>query len=203
MGKHLRNILAWATIGASILLGSCSSNSAIKGTGEAGFSLAYFSTTDLNAVLRDTECVRVRFYNARRTASDTKGSVIMIGVRADTTELNRSSTYKLYDRLTSGMVATISLAKEDARRCCLYLPASQKRYCAEFSREEVTRILTAAGCGGIQLVPKKTPRGFLSMEMAPVKFSGTTATVLTSVPPILCMSPCPDICGPMIDYINY
>lgn len=203
MNKHILRIFAWPPMLASILFGSCTTTGIKEKTGEAGFTIAYFSSADLNAALRDTECVGVRFYNARRSATDTKGSVIMIGVKAYGSELDHSSTYKLYDRLNSGMVATISLAKEEARRCCLYLPASQKRYCAEFSSTEIGSILTVVGCGGIQLTPKKTTTGYWSMEMAPVKFSGTTGTVLTAVPPAFCSHPCPDRCGPMINYINY
>ena len=84
----------------------------------------------------------------------------MIGVKADQSELAGTSPYKLYDRLASGMLASISLGMEEARARWWYIPASQKSFCAEFSRKEISTHLSAKDCEGIQLVPKMLATGY-------------------------------------------
>ncbi|MCB0764049.1 MAG: hypothetical protein KDB84_05040, partial [Flavobacteriales bacterium] len=99
----------------ALLLLSCS-NKASSVAGGAGFKEAIFDEAMLNTVMNDPQCVTVRFYNVRRTASDNKGTALAIGVRSDGTEIynGTSAKYRMSDKISGGSVIYIDLLKPAA-----------------------------------------------------------------------------------------
>jgi hypothetical protein len=201
MGSLFLRSFQWSAMLACIGLASCTTRTDQQVGKGAGFSYAYFGATDLHRAMRDPACAGVRFYNARRSASDTRGTVIMIGVRTDKSELD-SLSYRMYDQVKYSMVTTFSLSRTEARRCCFYMPPTQAYYCSEFTKDEIVRMLSVTDCGGILLDPVKLATGNWSMKMSPVKFSNSGGSVLPAVSPKIDLEPCPNACGATLDYIN-
>jgi hypothetical protein len=165
--------------------------------GEAGFVDAYFDAASLNSLLSDANCTHLRFYNARRVQSDTKGTAIAIGVKASGEPIYDGSTikYRMYDRLASGTTPLTLLTKAEAVTRIGYVKsASEKSYAANFSKTDIVGLISAAGCNGIRLIPERSGTGW-SMRMHPVKLSGSTININPAPPSVICGEPCPTYCG--------
>jgi hypothetical protein len=165
--------------------------------GDAGFVDAFFDAATLSYLMNDPNCAGLRFYNARRTASDTKGTVIAIAVRANGTEIFNGTThkYRMYDRISGSTTSTGELTLADAKTRIGYVKAAgEKYYATNWTRSAITTYLTSAGCNGLRLRSKQADANW-SMEMHPVKLASGAATVNPAPPGSLCTEPCPTYCG--------
>lgn len=192
----MRTYLPAAVLCLSLLPLSCS-NAPQSMAGASGFVDAYFDAATLNSLLSDPGCVTLRFYNARRTASDTKGTAIAIGVRADGTEIYDGVTlkYRMYDRISGSNTTTLQWTMAEAKTRIGFVKAAGERcYATNWARSSITSFLSSAGCNGVRLRPKQVGANW-SMEMHPVKLAANAATVLPAPLPGLCTEPCPTYCG--------
>lgn len=192
------------TFGVLALVLSCTPPH--SSAGEAGFSTAYFDAATLNNVMAHAECVKVRIYDARRNASDTKGTAMVVGVRSDGTEIYNDVTgpkYRLSDALSGTIVVVRLLTRTAARTACTYVKdAGEKSYCADFTKAEVQAVLATATCNGIKVVPVGMGGGVYTLKISAVKIASSVATDIA--PPVFkqCSEPCPSFCGPAGNYVN-
>lgn len=182
---------------ASALIVGCASPPASL-AGESGLVEAWFDASSLNSLTAHGECTHVRFYNARRTASDTRGTVIMIAARANGSPIydGNGLKYRMHDRVSSGGTPMVLLSVAEAKaRIKFVSDAGEKKYAANFKKEDIAMLLGSAGCNGVRLVPERLTTGFWTLRMHPAKLSGTGGTINPAPPPLLASEPCPNYCG--------
>ena len=199
MNHSCRPLLAVALLCMSLLTNSCS-NKPQSLAGEAGFVEAYFDAASLNSLLSGAGCTHIRFYNARRLASDTKGTAIAIAVSGSATgaPIYNGTTlkYRMHDRFTSGTTPMVQLTKAEAQVRIGYVKtAGEKSYAASFKKADIQYFLAAAGCTGVRLVPERTTNGDYTMRMHPASISGSGGMPNPAPPSMLCGEPCPSVCG--------
>lgn len=198
MYTSYRSLLAAALIGIGLLTNSCT-NPPQSLAGEGGFVEAYFDEASMMSLMAETGCTHVRFYNARRVASDTKGTAIAIAVSGSATGppiYNGSSLkYRMQDKITSATTPMVLLTAEQARARIAHIPASEKKFAAEFKKADIEFLLAAAGCTAIRVSPERLPNGYWTMRMYPAKLSGTNGSVNPAPPSMLDGEPCPNYCG--------
>jgi len=181
----------------SLHLTGCSRPPA-SAAGESGLVEAWFDATSLNSIMSHAQCTHVRMYNARRAASDTKGTVIMIAVRADGSPIynGNSLKYRMHDRFSSGTTPMVLLTEAGAKARIKHVAdAGEKKYAANFKKQDIASLLGSAGCNGIRLVPELLTSGYWTLRMHPAKLSGTGGTINPAPPPLLANEPCPMYCG--------
>lgn len=196
--RHLPPALLPVSIGLlGVLLAGCASPPASL-AGEAGLVEAWFDAASLNALAAHGECTHVRFFNARRAASDTRGTVIMIAVRANGSPIydGNGLKYRMHDRVSSGATPMVLLSEAEAKaRIKFVADAGEKKYAANFKKEDIALLLGAAGCNGIRLVPERLTTGYWTLRLHPAKLAGTGGTINPAPPPLLASEPCPNYCG--------
>lgn len=171
--------------------------------GPSGFVDAYFDASTLNTILAGASCTGVRFYNARRLSSDTKGTAIAIGIKSTGEEIYNGTTikYKMFDAIGGGIARAVDLTRVQAVDKINFVKAAgEKSYAANFSKSQIESMLLAAGCNGIRLIPELSTGGNWSMRMHPVKIAGSGATVNPAPPSAICGEPCPSFCGSFPSY---
>jgi len=203
---HRRTILIPLFIGVLVTLMNSCVNSPRSLYGEAGFKEAFFDKTTLQTILADPGCVKVRFYNVRRTANDTQGSAMAIAVQADGKEIQNGTNmlYQLSDRITGNTVTMTKLLRTQARQACLWVrDANEKSYCTEFTKAQIETMLNTQKCNGIRIVAeRRTVNDYWSMRIRPITINAGTALNLAAPPSQFCTDPCPAVCGPAENYVN-
>jgi hypothetical protein len=196
---------AKAIVLSALLLLSCgpSQNSIY---GPQGFSEAYFDSATLTGIMSNVQCVRVRFYDSRRTATDTKGTAMAIGVRAaQGPELYVDPTFKYqqYNALNGTKTTMNALNRNAALTACNHVVnAGDQLYKAEFTKLALSTMLGTVGCNGIKVAAVQLANGNYSMSIAPVSIVGGVATVIAGAVPVICTDPCPSLCGPPANYLR-
>ncbi len=189
---------------ASLLLSCGPSQNSIYGV--QGFSEAYFDAATLTGITSNVNCVNVRFYDSRRTATDTKGTAMAIGVRAaQGAELYVDPTYKYqqYNALNGTRTTMNALNRAAALSACNYVVnAGDRLYKAEFAKGAIATMLGTVGCNGIKVSAVQLANGSYSMSIAPVSIVGGVATVIAGAVPLVCTDPCPALCGPPANYLK-
>ncbi|MBK8498734.1 MAG: hypothetical protein IPL52_07945 [Flavobacteriales bacterium] len=171
--------------------------------GESGFVEAYFDASALNSLMADASCTHVRFYNARRVASDTKGTCIAIAVKSTGEPIYNGTSlkYRMHDRITSATTPMTLLTVQEAKdRINFVKNAGEKSYAANFKKADIQGMLAAAGCTGIKLTPERQTSGYYTMRMHPASFSGTSGQANPAPPAIITTEPCPNYCGDVPTY---
>jgi hypothetical protein len=189
---------------AALLLSCAPAQNSIYGL--QGFSEAYFDTATLTAITSNVSCVRVRFYDSRRAAADTKGTAMAIGVSAaQGPELYVDPTYKYqqYNVLNGTKTTMNVLTRAAALSACNYVvTAGDKLYKTEFTKQAILTMLGTAGCNGLKVTALQLANGNYSMSIAPVSIVGSVATVIAGSVPLVCTDPCPSLCGPPANYVK-
>lgn len=174
--------------------------------GVQGFSEAYFDASTLTAITSNVNCARVRFYDSRRAANDTKGTAMAIGVSAaQGPELYMDPTYKYqqYNGLSGTRTTMNVLTKAAALNACNYvLSAGDKLYKSEFTKQAISTMLGTVGCNGLKVAAMQLPSGDYSTSIVPVSIVGGVATVIAGSVPLVCIDPCPALCGPPANYVK-
>lgn len=156
--------------------------------------------------MSDPSCAKLRFYNARRDANDTKGTGIAIAVKSTGAEIYNGTTlkYRMYERINSASTIVTQLTRAEAVTRIGYVKsANEKSYGVDFTKNQVQAMLGSAGCNGIRLVPERLATGMYTMRMQPANINNGSFTQLPAPPSVLCTEPCPTFCGaPPSTYIN-
>jgi hypothetical protein len=189
---------------AALLLSCGPSQNSIYGV--QGFSEAYFDASTLTAITSNVSCVRVRFYDSRRTPTDTKGTAMAIGVSAaQGPELYTDPTYKYqqYNVLNGTKTTMNALTRAAALSACNnVVNAGDRLYKAEFTKAAIATMLGTVGCNGIKVSAVQLANGSYSMSILPVSIVGGAATVSAGAVPLVCTDPCPALCGPPANYLK-
>lgn len=167
--------------------------------GDPGFTEAYFSESVLFSLMSHPDFQAFAFYNARRNAADAAGTVLTIGVRADGTEIQNSTTlkYRLYDQLQSSGILTRNCTRAEAKTRIDELKSDgATSYAGDVTKSIIETMLNAPNCNGIRLIPEWLPgSGQWSFRIHPVRILNGSATVLSSPASFLLAAPCPTFCG--------
>lgn len=170
--------------------------------GDAGFVDAYIDNATLNSLMSHGECAYVRFYDVRRTATDTYGTVVAIATKSTGEPLYNGSTlkYRMFDVLTGGVTIMRNWTTAEAQARIRYVKdAGEKSYAVNFKKTDLQVFTSAAGCSGIKLVPERGTGTDWTMRAHPVKLVGTTGTV-NPAPTSIVGEPCPSFCGSFPSY---
>ncbi|MBL8001787.1 MAG: hypothetical protein JNL05_07495 [Flavobacteriales bacterium] len=170
-----------------------------------GFATAYLSSATLSELANGTGAAGVRVYNARRSATDAAGTVVVIGVQSlKGAELSGSATdkrYALYDKLGSSFVVEARLERSLARSAVLFIvPTRDLRFCVDLAKADVGRLLSANGCNAVKVEPVPQGSGF-TMRFTPVKVVNGVPEPISGAVVITATEPCPTACGPLTNYL--
>ncbi len=197
-------LMMTVALSAVLLLSCAPAQNSIYGV--QGFSEAYFDAPTLTAITSNVSCVRVRFYDSRRTATDTKGTALAIGVSAaQGTELYVDPTYKYqqYNALNGTKTVMNVLKRAAAVTACDHVVnAGDRLYKAEFTKQAISTMLGTVGCNGLKVAALQLANGNYSMSISPVSIVNGVATVVAGSVPLVCTDPCPALCGPPANYLK-
>jgi hypothetical protein len=174
---------------------------------KAGFTQAVFDEDGLNVLLKDTDCARVRFYNARRSADDKEGTVIAVAVRSDGSEYGISSSgvfYRMSDKIVGSNVSYLERTRDAAREACRWMGAAgNDLVAAEASSRVLQKMLSLEKCNGIRATPVRADDGGLTFRFAAAEITGGTIRELAGAgSSMICGDPCPAFCSEDVEYVH-
>ena len=202
--------LRTAVIGLGALLlmhTSCREGASLAGSAKPGFSLAVFDEAGLNVLLSDSDCVWVRFYNARREMKDEAGSVMAVAVDVSGREYpitTASVHYRLSDKIVGSDVSYLELERDKAVLACNWMrEAGMDRVACDLSAKVLRRLLNVEKCNGLRVTPSTTSDGQLTMRFASATLEGGVAREITGAgTSVTCGEPCPMFCSDDVDYVH-
>lgn len=169
-----------------------------------GFTEAVFPTGILNTILADRNCVSVRFYNVI-TPANAAGSLMVIGVKADGTELNGglfAAPYKANTPNAQDPSAITGLSRSNAVEACAAMARSgATSFSTSMDKAALQGVMGFQGCTAVRL-RSATGGGVLKVE--PVKIEGGRVLELDPAGGAARMTsdPCPAACGLRSNYVN-
>lgn len=170
--------------------------------GDAGGPV--FDAGALREMLTESECTGLRFYNIMLVEGGAS-TVMVIGIKADGSEQNGgflSRPYKASVGTLQDPMAGQWLSRGQAAEACQRIAtAGQTSYSASVGKDEILPLLELPGCSGLGVMPGATGSGFMlvamSSEGGSIRRMGEGSGYER-----LCGDPCPNVCGPVSNYIN-
>lgn len=203
------NMLA-ACAGLAILLTPIASAPGIRSADAVplpgpGFSTAAFPNTLLNTILSDRDCSAVRFYNIIAPSNPAAGTLMVVGIRTDGTEINGglfAHPYKANTPSGQDPVANTALTRAQAAEACAAMQRTgDQSFSTTMTKADLQAVMGFQGSTAVQLRPAS---GGGVLRVAPVKVEGGRIVELdpgggasrnTS-------DPCPVACGLRGNYVN-
>ena len=182
---------------ALVLSGCTAPASKPSNHGEQGFKQAVFDEKTLNDYMNGANGEALRFYNARRSPTDTEGSVIVIGTdkNGEDDYGALSPHYRLSDKVVGTIVTYYVCTEARALESVQWVQeVGDASYAANFKEEDVKTLLAKKDCNGVKLTPLAVGDvGPWSMRMSAVKITAGGTTDLGAY--VDCGDPCPTLCG--------
>lgn len=174
--------------------------------GGAGFTMALFDATTLQDILKDEECIAIRFYNVMVSATASDGTVMAIGIDERGAERDGGLFASPYRIGVAGSQdkAVDKYSRAKAVDAFGYQAASGNgNFSTSFTRAEIEALLGVPGCGGLRVTPDEA-NGSVTMRLTAV---GMIAGKITELPrgeghEKVCGDPCPAFCGPSENYLQ-
>ncbi len=201
------NILA-ACAGLAFLLSSMAPAPTIGPvTGMAmpdpGFSTAAFPVEVLNDIMKDGECDSLRFYNIIDPSDPSAGTLMVIGVKKNGSELNGGlfgAPYKANTPKENDPAKINGLSKSDAAKACEAMAGSGKTsFSTCIFKDALSALIGVEGCTVVQLVSSS---GGGVLQVSPAKIVDGKVVVIEGGAKQLTSDPCPVACGLRTNYVN-
>ena len=168
-----------------------------------GYTKAYFSKDELQALLKLSGCVGLRIYNAKESDKQTNCDVIAVAINSSGKEIgpvfgNKYLHAKSYDENTSCTSKKLSQSK--ARDFVIKVANSQLEYQKVFfSKDLIDKRLNTEGSAGVAIIPGKngsqTTILTTGANLVKGKISEVEAKYYKS------QLPCPTHCGDTSQYL--
>lgn len=174
---------------------------AASSMGGPGFEVAYFSKAMMEQFMAVQNCDVLRFYNIRRTNTDSVGSVMAIPALMASGDLydEENMRYAYFERITDDKVTVGLFRVSDAEKATDWVVASgDSSYAANIGLDQVRALLAVAGCTAVRVKPETRSDGYHTMRLDPVSIKeGVAAIVGDGSVYAVCGEPCPLYCGTM------
>lgn len=167
---------------------------------------AVFSTSTLNALLGDRDCVGIRFYNAVLERSQPQTTFMAIAYRSDGSDINEglfAHPYMACVAVDRSPANISELSRSAAAHACGNVTsAGAASFSTTISKEDLQALLALPGCGGVRVLVAEGTTDHL--QVVAVGIADGVATDLGSGSGYerSCTDPCPMLCGPPANYIN-
>lgn len=172
-----------------------------------GFTEAVFTSSRMQSIMSDRDCVGVRFYNAKLSASAPQGTLMAVGVRADGSDINGgilTHPYVACAPSAQDPAAVSTLSRNGASGVCANIVAAGgTSFSATVPKADLSSLLAMAGCNGVRVLPIVGGSG-TSLLLRAVTIDRAVVTDLGSGSGYerRAGDPCPAICGNPANYIN-
>ncbi|MBL8001788.1 MAG: hypothetical protein JNL05_07500 [Flavobacteriales bacterium] len=173
---------------------------------DPGLVNALLSKTAVEEIIASKEHWGVRVYNACRSSSDDKGTVVAVPVIKEDGEEDRGekSPYYRYLKIEDDRVVEEMLDLDHAKEAVTWVRDRKlPLYCAEFGKGRLRELLDVSGMEAILFSPVLIYSGEgsrLTMTATAVKIDAGLPVDITDVD-LLDTDPCPVVCGDMSYYL--
>ena len=148
-----------------------------------GFTEAIFSSASMQSIMSDRDCVGVRFYNAKLSATAPQGTLMAVGIRADGSDINGgilAHPYVACAPSAQNPAAVSTLSRNGASGACADLAAGgDTSFSASVPKADLSSLLAMAGCNGVRVLPIEGGGG-TSLLIRAVTIDRTVVTDLGS-----------------------
>lgn len=155
----------------------------------------FFSSAILNDMMKRTNCDAIRFYSAKSGVNGAE-SVLAVCVSAGAdmkVKASAKTKYLLFTGVQNGNTSISQLSKEEAATAVQNVDGP--RLAVTISNSELSTILKAEGCTGVEVIRSKTENGSPTFLLSSATLSGNNVVKNLVIRSVKSENPCPPSCG--------